>query len=550
METPARHRIERWVNSIEQDTLQRPDAADVEVVTTQQPSGNACCTKRARHKYRLSDGVDKLFDMPYNIPPLLASPRTPNLSGLDPSKSQEAPEEAQAWARDDEELDANRTAGASRAGIWLNFAKKLKRTPNPIKSIHDLHLLEKPIKIKPLICGSRGLPKDIRSLYDTIKNTSDFKAGVYPGEIRDRVEAFAGEMIPPQCFRDPNPENELESFATFTTLCRIVEASAVSLSSRRSEDAWNNIVHTPLLDLVFGSHPLNAESLALYHDEQKSVNTRFEPAMSATIAYEWIPRLRRGATSERIKKTTNMSDLACSISAGSAMSYTSSELENASHVTVFRDLMHTPADGKIVDYVLVLDILDGALLKTTISDLILKAALKARDAQPQGPLAHVNQTTYCPIRDSPIAVSIVTKQDYSSRDPLVQLSTWIGAWHRRMKSLYSARCLDILDDLSRAVELNDRQAPSNPSSCTIPPNPTLVSLPLIVATGCQWQIYFACDRDTSIELYGPLTMGSTATILDVYVLVHSLQAIGRWVETTFYTALKSWFQCDEQAINT
>ncbi|KAI1124007.1 hypothetical protein F5Y10DRAFT_250670 [Nemania abortiva] len=547
--TVARRRIESWITSIEREPSDHPDATNVEVqLPTQQLS------KRARHQYRLTDTADELLDMSYNIPPLLAPPGTPPPSAADPSKIQEPQREAQKRGRDEEEFDANRTPMANKAELRPGFTKKRKRTPSPVESIHDLYLLEKPIQIKPLISGSGDLPEDVKSLCDTIQNTSDFKAGVFPGEIRDRIEAFAGRTMPPHCYRDPNPENILESFATFTTLCRIVDASWSSLSNRRCEDAWNNVVHTPLLELIFGSHPLNVKSRALSQDEQKkSVAVRFEPVMSATIAYEWVPRLRRGATSEQIKKTTNLSDVACSLSAGSAASYTSSELEDASHVTVFKDLMHTPADSKKVDYVLVLDILDGTTLKTVISDLIQRESVKARGAQPQVPPAHVNQTTYRPIKDSPIAVSIETKQDYSSRDPLLQLCIWIGAWHRRMKSLYSARCLDILDNLSHGIDLSDQagdqRPPTTQSSREIPANPRIVSIPLIVATGYQWQIYFACDRDTSIELYGPLTMGSTATILDAYALLFSLQEIKKWVETKFYTAMKFWFQCDEQTIN-
>ncbi|KAH8752287.1 hypothetical protein F5883DRAFT_370507, partial [Diaporthe sp. PMI_573] len=114
---------------------------------------------------------------------------------------------------------------------------------------------------------------------------------------------------------------------------------------------------------------------------------------------------------------------------------------------------------------------------------------------------------YYPIRDSPIAVSIETKQDYSSRDPVLQLGIWVAAWHRRMMSLYTARGLALLDE--------------HPQEAA-PMRAKVVSLPLIVTTGHDWQVYFACDRDNSIEMYGPLRMGSSATLLDAYVLLASL----------------------------
>ncbi|KAI5919674.1 hypothetical protein F4810DRAFT_685886 [Camillea tinctor] len=432
--------------------------------------------------------------------------------------------------------------------ISYDHLAKRRKAPSPVKSAHDMYLLDKPIYIKPLSGYSSDLAKDVRALHDQIRNIGDFKMGIFPGEIRDRIEAFADRTMPSTCFREPDLADTPGALATFAALCRVVDATAVSQSVRRYEDAWNNLIHTPLLDLVFGSHPLNIKRRAQEQvQEQKCVSVRFEPVMAATIAYEWIPRLRRGPISEQIKKNTNLSDLACSVSAGSAISCTSSQLEGASHISVPKDLMHTSADSKKVDYVLVLDILDGTPLKMVISDLIQKAAVKAQETEGilKVPPAHVNQTTYHPIRDSPIAVSIETKQDFSSRDPLLQLGIWIAAWHRRMKVLYSARSLDILDDQFRNASTSDQPTISRPPDTVPPPNPALVSLPLIVATGHHWQIYFACDQDVSIELYGPLTIGSTATILDVYVLLCSLQAIKEWVETIFYTAIKSWFQCNK-----
>ena len=144
--------------------------------------------------------------------------------------------------------------------------------------------------------------------------------------------------------------------------------------------------------------------------------------MSATISYEWIPRLQRGSVSEEIKQQTNLSDLACSVSAGSALTSKDSEDSqdsDVSHVSVPKDLLHTPTDSKKVDYVLVLELLD-APLKRIISDLAKKATVDRRGYHRQdAPPSHVNQTIYRPIKDSLIAVSIETKQDSSGTDPLL-----------------------------------------------------------------------------------------------------------------------------------
>ena len=79
-----------------------------------------------------------------------------------------------------------------------------------------------------------------------------------------------------------------------------------------------------------------------------------------------------------------------------------------------------------------------------------------------------------------------------------------------MKSLYSARALALLDDLFQKAQSNDGQPhissqPELGKAATT--RPTLVSLPLIVTTGHAWSMYFACDRDTSIDIHGALPNG-------------------------------------------
>ncbi|KAH8748989.1 hypothetical protein F5883DRAFT_582025 [Diaporthe sp. PMI_573] len=403
-----------------------------------------------------------------------------------------------------------------------------------------MYLLDKPVFVKNVRDGR--LAEDIRPLHDRIQYINNFRIEVFPGELRAKVEAVETQLLPPNCFREADPGGPShQTLATFAGLCRIIEAAEKSRKLRRYEDAWNNLVHTPLLDLAFGLQPLEMEK----QEQREAVSVRFEPVMSATISYEWIPRLDRGSTSQEIKQQTNLSDLACSVTAGSAVSSASEGSADASHVSVPKDLMHTRTDSKKVDYVLVLDVADGVPLKTVISDLTLRAALDvdgflSRDTPPP----HVNQTTYQPIRDSPIAVSIETKQDYSSRDPLLQLGIWVAAWHRRMRSLYSARALALLDEQFQNASTSDDPPSSGPQNA-VPARPKVVSLPLIVVTGHEWQIYFACDQDTSIEVYGPLRMGSTATLLDVYALLSSLLVVKEWIETTFYQALRDWFQCGE-----
>lgn len=48
-----------------------------------------------------------------------------------------------------------------------------------------------------------------------------------------------------------------------------------------------------------------------------------------------------------------------------------------------------------------------------------------------------------------------------------------------------------------------------------------------------------------ISLYGPISLGSTRSLLSAYTLVTSLEAIGRWVRTTFCDSIRSWLLFNE-----
>ncbi|KAI0447033.1 hypothetical protein F4803DRAFT_500776 [Xylaria telfairii] len=133
-------------------------------------------------------------------------------------------------------------------------------------------------------------------------------------------------------------------------------------------------------------------------------------------------------------------------------------------------------------------------------------------------VSHINQTFYRPVRKSLIAVSIETKPEVPQNDPLLQLCIWTAAWHSRMYILRPSASLN--------------------------PGARLVSLPLIQAAGHVWRIYFACDMGTYIDLYGPMTIGSTETITSIYALLSSLQSIKAWIETTFQDAMKKWFDVE------
>lgn len=328
-------------------------------------------------------------------------------------------------------------------------------------------------------------------LYERILTANEFE-GVIPYEVQDVVKKRVRHK--PQYFRPPNPADNGKAMAVLASVYTIKHRATEAQVYQRNESAWNNMVHSPLLYLVFSSDvKVDATFLADIHNTTQSaaIHVRAEPVMSASIAGDSIPLLRRSSSS-------NSTELACSVSIESLLVSERSLTDSNLSLSMMR------SRGVKVDYVLAVEFPEDTLLRKTIKEAIQDS-----------PLPHVNQTAYLPLTESPIAVSIETKTDTSAHDPLIQLGIWTGAWYKHMYDL--------------------REHLAGPG-----PKPRLVSVPLIQVVGHQWQVYFAQDMGESIIIHGPIPLGSTANILSIYGLLASLEAVKQWVEGAFCTGLEAW----------
>ncbi|KAI1076888.1 hypothetical protein F5B20DRAFT_593680 [Whalleya microplaca] len=174
-------------------------------------------------------------------------------------------------------------------------------------------------------------------------------------------------------------------------------------------------------------------------------------------------------------------------------------------------------------------------LQKTVSDLITQVMIDAG-----GGRRHVNQTAYPPVQDSIIAVSIETTNELSGIDPVLQLGIWAAAWFKRLcslrRELFATGVLEITDEqLLQQQRQREQQK-------------RLVTVPLVAVVGHQWDMYFACfDNAALITLYGPVVMGNTSSILEIYVVVASLKAVKDWISTVFKEAMEDWFMCEAGA---
>ncbi|KAI0197049.1 hypothetical protein EV127DRAFT_329797, partial [Xylaria flabelliformis] len=160
-----------------------------------------------------------------------------------------------------------------------------------------------------------------------------------------------------------------------------------------------------------------------------------------------------------------------------------------------------PADGKMIDFAMVLQ-------------------PKKDDEITESRIAHFldtldyptfNQSNTAPLVDMPSGVFIETiMSDGSLNEAKPQLGIWLASWFNRVSRFP-------WDD-----EANLEQLP--------PP-----TIPLIIIHGASWKLWFAFDKWSEYEIYGPIDLGDTIRLLDLYRILAVLRVLAQWMATEFRT---------------
>ncbi|KUI74266.1 hypothetical protein VM1G_09711 [Cytospora mali] len=407
-----------------------------------------------------------------------------------------------------------------------------------IKKASDLELLRKPVLVRQL--GSnpvQHLPVDVQGLYLSLRRTALHRSFI-PSSVRRQVE----DLLPPgdpddSWFRDDSSTTNHTSSRSELELYRLHEictAAAESVELERYEDAWNVLIHQPLLKLALEGEEEEEEE---GQDQEHHHKVTSEYVASATIAGPWIPRVKTHLRRQDDGSSDSASVLACSVTGSSAggssdASYIlgddtnpgtspASPSRTRTRATVMETLeqyqqlrdnidvatMHSKPGSKKVDFAIVLSPRESSPLSQAVRHA---ASISA-------PIPTINQSTYPPLRFRPIAVAIESKTTTASADPIVQIGFWTAAWHRRME--------DISAELGGGEQREGRR---------------IITLPLICIVNHEWSVYFAVDRGSSIEMLGPVSMGGTQSIDSAYILLANLRALRDWIKTMFATFIHDW----------
>lgn len=129
----------------------------------------------------------------------------------------------------------------------------------------------------------------------------------------------------------------------------------------------------------------------------------------------------------------------------------------------------------------------------------------------------VTPTRYVPVRTRPQAIAIETKVVAWAGDPLVQLAIWAMVSIQRTRDLRRVCCL--------------------PDATSVHGGENIITLPLVQVCNHEWSMYFAKESSKTLDLYGPIRLGSTANLMGTFKLVRSLRALGEWADHDY----RKWF---------
>lgn len=363
----------------------------------------------------------------------------------------------------------------------VSSASSSKRSKSPVKNVDDLASLKPPVfwsisktsaAVRRVIASTHpDTCHDTLALFDDIRRIANGQSPWIPGELRELLEQDEEGF-------EPQPDSAYIS----PTSSANQEGSGGG--GRGSTD------HAALYEMIelqdITSCTIDCQLLG-----------RAEPAWNDLVH----SRLLRLATRRCRRRTSHNAE---------ANTVTVRE-ENVTRATIAKPFIpagtagESSFSGKMIDYALVLDVNVG-----TSSESSLKRRLhEFLQNQPQGQ-AMFNQSTYVPLHYAPAGVFIETKTESGNRgEGRIQLGLWIAAWYKRVAAFLPA-------------EVTMKQA-----------IPTPPALPLILAEGAAWNLYFACNTPSQITIVGPLKIGSTDMLHDAFRVVTVLERLGRWVEEPY-----------------
>ena len=347
----------------------------------------------------------------------------------------------------------------------LNSTSRSKRSTSPVKTTQQLRLLEKPVYYWGIEDhANKQLSPDAHDLWRRIHDVVTYTEGIYPAEVEKLITTSLGteKRRPPNHLwaRHGTGQDLDDDYhfleREFEDLSEIEHEAGRSFDLGRSEPAWNALVHIPLLKLGLRGHnwrrckDSSSPNVQASHGHPRIA---LEPCPTARIMPQFVPRSSADSPDWSASK---MVDIVLEL-----------------HLDPDRTHIHAHTDAGIRDGKQ--DRQDAAHGSSNLtSDLHLGIdekmtklcrAIRGRITSQSINENFVNHTRYSPWPRFPLQFPLKPRLTMASEEEArVQLGIWTAAWHKR---------------ISRLVELGDG---------------AIITLPLLIAVGHHWKLYFACDR--------------------------------------------------------
>lgn len=338
----------------------------------------------------------------------------------------------------------------------------------------DLQLSAKPIIHLGLSSMPNGLPPAVRPLYKNLRRITT-GAGVIPSCVkkaaRSRVSMqdirpLRHNYYTPSTKSDEKTGGVSRKPTTRATCLRELEVvTEVCATARRwlcenvNEASWNTSVHSPLL------------KLALYPPKDIEYNDDENDDDDDDDDYDYDD------DDEDDNEPENDAQDADSFSVYTPVTFWDITTARPHPDCIPRHISGSTLEAKMVDFCITVSdahIQDAALRTLT-------AASSSPDAMIPGAklFTSINHTEYSPVTLRPISVSIESKTPNGSPEiALAQLSIWAASHFERLR---------------RLRDFKRRQQGDVATEACIP-----MALPLLLAIGPAWKLYFAVDTDRDI----------------------------------------------------
>lgn len=420
------------------------------------------------------------------------------------------------------------------------------RSSSPVKCALDLQILSKPVywrhstDFKEIQTALKAFP-DVLGIFNEARRIAGHGLQYLPMELKSELQdilaidpdldiCFSSERPVAQLTRasrcraatihravSPTPptESQLRQIAhvdylaaEMQTLHELADLTNEFKTVPRSEAAWNSGIYEPILRLAVKSCKLEDEDQDQDQDHGLSCWAEAENITRAGVAKPFLPTADHTIVTSTVSLPPSSSSSAMSVEVSGTGTGTGEGHLRSTTGPSARDKELQITAGKMIDFAIVLRPPPPAVTPDS-GDSLIRSLYRLVKSLPQG-TNFFNQSTYEPLVFSLSGVFIETKIDSRQyAEAQNQLGIWLSSWFGRVRAI-------------QEHVTESRKDPTDPILRT-------PCIPVLLVMADAWQLWFAVDGESRVDVLGPVNCGGTSTLDDAYRLFAVLRRLVKWV---------------------